>query len=372
MKKKTPPPSQKFNVGQVLKKAGVKKREKREQPLWDGPCLDTPQGGITQSLLNDFLSCPERFRIKTIEGLQVFDRFKPAIEYGNLWHTCEEYYARKADWKEPLKQAAQELVKRYPLQQEEVVKFYMACLTQFPEYVKYWKGHEQEKKRKPIAQEVSFSVPYELPGRVATVFLRGKWDQIDIIDGKLWLKENKTKGNPNELAIQKQLKFDLQTMLYLVAMRETYKEPIAGVRYNVIRRPFSGGKGSIKRKEPTKTNPQGETEKEYYERLGAYFKEEPAEWFMRWETQINAKQIQRYEKEFLIPTLLRLTDWYDSVSECFLRGKSPFEDMNGIHYRTPYGVYNPVSEAGFTDLDAYLDEGSEVGLVRCETLFPEL
>src|SRR5580658_5237243 len=62
-------------------------------PLWDGPESDTPNGGVTQSLLGSFLCCRERFRIKVVEGLQPADSFRRALEFGNLWHCAEEAFA---------------------------------------------------------------------------------------------------------------------------------------------------------------------------------------------------------------------------------------------------------------------------------------
>ena len=64
------------------------------KPLWSGPMDQGPQGGISQSLLGKFLSCRERFRLLVVEGLTDADSFSPRMEYGNLWHCCEEAYAK--------------------------------------------------------------------------------------------------------------------------------------------------------------------------------------------------------------------------------------------------------------------------------------
>ena len=77
--------------------------------------------------------------------------------------------------------------------------------------------------------------------------MRGKWDSVDYIGKRVYLQENKTKGDIDEQAIRHNLHFDLQTMLYMTALTEELEpQKIAGVRYNVIRRPLSGGKGSIR------------------------------------------------------------------------------------------------------------------------------
>ena len=176
-----------------------------------------------------------------------------------MWHICEEYYAGGTDWSKPLKEYCIALARKFPMDQSQVDKWYRVCQLQFPIYVTYWEQHPDVKARTPLLQEVSFKVPYVLPsGR--TVLMRGKWDSVDLIgegrEAGIYLQENKTKGDPNEEAIERQLTFDLQTMWYLTALQSycdqhedvgfnLHGKRLKGVRYNVIRRPLSGGKGSI-------------------------------------------------------------------------------------------------------------------------------
>lgn len=393
-----------------LKAAGVKEMKKRKEPLWRGPEID----GITQSLLGRFLVCRERFRLLVVEGLKPNEGWNHRLGYGNLWHTCEEALAANEPWQEKLKEYARAEIKAHPMDQETIRKWYNVCLVQFPEYVKYWAKHPDVKDRTPVFQEKDFNVLLTLPsGRV--VRLRGKWDAVDSIGkGKnagLWLQENKSKGDINELQMQRQLTFDLQTMLYLVALYEHQAQlkqeagayakvlgggdrlgtpvPIKGVRYNVIRRPLSGGKGSIKQAEGKYRNAKnkaeklqhgekvfvpGETDAEYYERLRRdYLSAEPEYWFMRWTTEISPEDINKFKVEFLYPILEQLCLWWDWVSS----NPEPFntdyaQQSSGIHWRTPFGFYNVLAEGGSTDVDEFLLSGSEVGLTRTENLFPEL
>ena len=95
------------------------------------------------------------------------------------------------------------------------------CRVQFPIYLRWWSKKKDEKGRVSLLQEQVFNVPYELPsGRV--VYLRGKWDGIDLIKGNVWLLEHKTKGDIDEHILNRNLSFDLQTMLYLVALHSEY------------------------------------------------------------------------------------------------------------------------------------------------------
>ena len=377
-----------------LKTAGVttlpQKKKPETEPLWEGPESNTPQGGITQSMFDSLLSCRVRAKIGLIDGLSSAEGFSKALEYGNLWHLAEEALAARKDWNGPLLAYSQKLARRYPLQQQEAVKWYEVCRRQFPVYVDYWKKHPDVKERTPILQEVAFRIPYELPsGRI--VILRGKFDSVDVIgkgkDRGIWLQENKTKGDVDEPTLQKNLTFDKQTMLYLTALAEAIKDPnnslipeefkslpLKGVRYNVIRRPLSGGKGSIRphaAKQTSKGFTPAETDQHYYDRLlNDYIIAEPAYWFMRWSAEVAKSEIEVYKNDFLNPFLENVCWWYD------LQVGNPVDvskfDLNCLHYRLPFGCYNSVNEGYETDACNFLRTGSTVGLVRRETLFPEL
>lgn len=393
-------------LGKAMKKAGANVPKKNTEPAWKGPQVD----GVTQSLLSPYLVCKERFRIKTIEGLAPHEEFNHVIEYGNMWHECEESLAmytspapsdqKCADmsWRSRLRDYCEKLCIKYQLQQTQIEKWYQVCKTQFPIYVEYWKKHPDVKKRTPLLAEETFKVPYTLPsGRV--VLLRGKWDSVDLVgkghNARIWLMENKTKGDVKEEQMQRQLTYDLQTMLYLIALREQlynfdtvdnsllggdYGMPI-GVRYNVIRRPLSGGKGSIKQKKPCKKYPNGQTLLEYYDELGGIIQEEPETYFMRWNVEITEKDVEKFKRETLNPVLENLCDDYEWWVACMKQELSPysymtrhslFPDHRLRHFRFPYGPYHVIGQGRVGELDQYLVNGDELGLERKSDLFPEL
>jgi len=277
-----------------------------------------------------------------------------------------------------------QLCQRYPLQQEQIVGWYDVCRTQFPLYVQYWSKHSDVKDRTPLLQEQVFHVPYKLPsGR--TVYLRGKFDSVDLIgkgkNAAIYLQENKSKGDIDEQQLKRQLGFDLQTFMYLIALSIFHasdnkckipvdtRYKIAGIRYNVVRRPLSGGKGSIRKHQPTKSNPAGETDAEFYARLAEVIMEDPGYFFMRWKVEVSQQDIERFKHEFFDNALEELCNWWHWVDSPEGR-KNPFADP--IHYRLPYGVYNPLLEGGSTEVDEFLSSKSELGLTRNNQLFREL
>ncbi len=365
------------------------RKPKPKTPLWKGPEED----GVTQSLLGSFLCCRERFRLKVVEGLTEADNFNHSIEYGNMWHICEEALAAQhspvvtdgTGWQSKLKKYCNELLVKYPLAKDQITKWYEVCKLQFPIYVEYWRKHPDVRARTPLLQEETFCVPYELPsGRI--VKLRGKWDSVDIIGKRnkagIWRQENKTKGEIKEEQLVRQLTFDLQTMLYLIALHEHRKLSmdnksilpsqalIKGVRYNVIRRPLSGGKGSIKPLKGTIKKPP-ETMPHYYDRLRGIIEEEPEHYFMRWQVVITPADIERFKRECLNPILEQLCEWWDYLH---LPDGTLTEDpfFSSTNFRLPYGVYNPMSLGFTTELDEYLASGSTIGLEKTDNLFPEL
>lgn len=373
-------------VGAFLKQKGVpvSSPQKSRAPVWKGPESQDAQGGITFSLLSRFLVCRERFYYLATEGLKAADDFNHRLEYGNMWHVCEEAAAKGVDFGPPLRAYCESLVLKYRFRQEQIQKWWNVCKVQFPVYLDYWKAHPDMTRRTPLQQEYVFRVPYQLAsGRI--VYLRGKRDAADIVHDDergpgLWLQENKTKGEVEEQLMRRQLTFDLQTMIYVVALlhdgsvlQSNAKVPFRGVRYNVVRRPLSGGRHTIVQHKPSKSNPLGETEEHYYDRLGECIKGEPEFFFMRWNIEVTPKEVTRFRERCLDPILEQLCHWYDIVV-AQRPEKSRLRTLPdwALTWQYPFGVYNPIDEGMSTDLDEFLATGSELNLQRATELFPEL
>lgn len=411
-----------------LKKTIKSHTERRKKPtnLWTGPNGEGPNGGVTQGLLAKFLSCRERFRLLVCEGLKPHDRFDKKREFGQMWHVCEEVLASPNHSLDALqcrlRLYREELFKKYPTDKDEINKWYKIVSRQFPLYVRHWSKHPDMVTRTPLLSEQVFDVPYRLPsGR--SVRLRGKWDSVDLVDGAVVLMENKTKGDIDEERLKSQLEsgFELQTQLYMVALAEYQKSkgqyrlggegiprgaPIAGVRYNVVRRPLSGGRGTIIQGKGTQGSKcpkcnavgrvilKGQTESsrcpkcdgqcrlggkppeadgEYYDRLLKYIEDEPEYFFMRWNVGVTSGDILKFREECLDPILETMSNWWSMVGKPEpITGQLQDYLLMGYHWRTPYNVWDPLSGGGMSEYDAHLRDGMEVGLERTSVLFPEL
>lgn len=348
-----------------LREHGATDQKPHKEPLWAGPTSDLPNGGISYSLISRWLTCKERFRIQVIDGLVPRPIFNPLLDFGTMWHICEENYARNADWQAHLSSCTAHYIKSYPNQQQQITHWYNLCKAEFPLYVDYWRHHDKKHKGtkiEPLLQESVFNVPYQLPsGR--TVYLKGKWDSVYLFQDKVWLQENKTKSSIDLVKIERQLSFDFQTMVYLIALKEDssliqYRDKLAGVRYNVIRR------SAHKSVESMVTKIQEDS------RNGRI-----SEWFARLDTRISDKDIKTFKDECLNPILETICNWWEWVSS-FNGRSNPFQYVKGsylsYHWRHPFGVRNIIDEGGATDLDYYITTGSRVGLIEATTLFPEL
>lgn len=365
----------------LSQKLGVKNRVIGDTgPLWAGPEGGGPNGGVSQSLLGRFLVCRERFRLYAIEGLAPYDSFSAPLEYGSMFHLCVES-ARNAKgkgssaWHEPLLDYTRELQKRYQLDADKVAHWYQMCLVQFPEYLKFWADDRND--RRVLETEETFDVKYTLPWSKRVVRLRGKRDGLSLLDGKVWLDENKTKSQIDQKKISRSLRFDLQTMMYLVAINEersylgdnnlkartSYRQggyrhfhPIGGVLYNVVRRSAHKTTDSMLKK----------MEEDIADGRGA-------EWFAKWCVPIGEGHVERFKTRCLDPILEWLCIWYEAVTNA-----KSITHLNATHlrelmnYQHPYGVYNVLDEGGSSEYDEYLENGSLVGLRKMKTLFPEL
>lgn len=360
---------------------------KQRVPVWAGPTDAGSRGGISQSLISRYLACRERFRVKVIEGLAASESFSAPLEYGNLWHAAEEAHAGRikgvnsTDWSAAVEAYAEKLSHKHPFQREQVSHWYSMCVAQFPVYVDWWARHPDMERRSPLLAEKVFHVSYQLPsGRV--VYLRGKWDSVDLVEYLVWIQENKTKSSIDAPKLQRMLRFDIQSLTYIVAFEHADlaqlglsektmrgKPGVHGVRYNVIRRSAHKSPESMLKK-MTEDIADGRG----------------GEWFARWNVEVSEDDVRRFRRECLDPVLENLCDDYEwwawlkvpqglgvlqDAYNSDLRAEV-FPTHISRHYRLPYGVWNTVAEGNIGEVDLYLETGSTAGLKRVDELFPEL
>ncbi len=199
-------------------------------------------------------------------------------------------------------------------------------------------------------------------------------------------------------------------MTHEEAMQVLCNHPVVGVRFNVVRRPLSGGKGNIVPHKPTKgtkcrkckgTGTQdyhgqpiacakchgagrtgakpAETDEAFYNRLRSdYISADPDYWFFRIRAEVSDRDVQVFRDTCLDPILENLCWWYDVTTYGGTTPRKHEADLfhrYGVppaSWRTPFGVWSALEEGGSTEYDHYMETGSEAGLRRTHTLFEEL
>lgn len=318
------------------------RRARKKKVMWD-----LYRDGISYSLLSKFVACRERFRIHAVEGMRVAGS-TDHLDFGNVFHKYLELSAKGFNnfqlqqWRD---KNSNDLVGHLGYRIFEV-------------YQDTWRS--QDTGISYISSEDVFEVPVYLPsGRI--VKLCGKYDEVfrKHVSNRLWLQENKTKGQVDEYAISHTLAHNLQTMLYSFTMGTHYNEHPEGVLYNVIRKP--GLKQGVK-----------ESDSEFIQRVMKDIDKRPEWYFYRWHVEFAPNDVMTFAKHTLFPLLEQVCLWWESIkANPFQPWTLPDGSINPHHYIRPFGIYDPFRN-GKGDFFDLITRGVETGLEVCEDPFPEL
>ncbi len=320
------------------------------------PFRDLEINGITYSFLAKFLGCREQARLQYVEGLQRTGTIE-AIDFGSCFHELLEHFAEgstcdQKSLKKKLDGWLADQKKYRQLQGYEFQKLFRLAeqvLMIFPIYLDYWKQQKGHEFRSDfVCQEQDFRLQQEIPWQGSTrgVTIRGRFDAIFRLKGRLWLMENKTKGLIDEEGITASLALDLQTMLYCRAIEMMYGEKPEGLLYNVIRRPALR---------------QGKTEtyQAYLDRIYRDIMARQSYYFMRWQVTFAKQDVDKWVQQTLNPLLSQVCLWWDEIKD---NPFNPFENPNRVHHFTnPEGLYSRFGRSEFFEL---LTRNSMHGLSR--------
>lgn len=325
--------------------------------------------GVSQSLLQKFTVCRDRYHKHACLGLKSTDR-KEAMEYGTIFHKLIEEGARMGDKYSRLKLVTimNEYIKAYHPSTESMLLAKIALM----QYHKYKEWENNKPKYRYIAQEPVFKEPIILPATnfnpcpeiqinipKTEIFIRGRIDEVIDINGDLWLQENKTKSRIDLSLIQDTVPENIQVMFYAVAASIKYKRPVKGIIYNVIRKP-----GQKQR--------QKESDNDFIERIGKEIESNPGYYFYRLAYAFPKGAVDKWKREELIPLLYQVYIWWRSIEK---NPNNPWVDeegnINPFHGRKSFGIYDPMvtGKGEFFDLIIY---GRKTNLVEDFEMFPEL
>lgn len=325
----------------------------------------TLEKGISFSLLSRFINCRERFRLYAVEGVREHSSSKEQMDFGTYFHELLEIHA---EFPHLSPTAVSRKAKKSITKPQKAI----ADLV-FNQYCEWY----SDQRYTYVAQEQEFFVPYTLPnGR--TVNLVGKSDEIIAAkDGTLWVQENKTKEKFNEYKIESSIPFDLQTLMYCIAIEKLFKRPVTGFVYNVIRKP-THKPAKIKEKytdpktKKQKTLSRAETQVEFHNRLKGVIANDPPHFFKRWEFALTPEHMNRWRQTTFDPLLTQLCMWWDSVKHDPF---SPWDLLNGDpnphHHLRPFGVYDPMTN-GTGDFFNLITRNRRIGTTSGNDCFSEL
>jgi len=325
--------------------------------------------GVSQSLLQKFSGCIDRYHKHAVLGLRETNR-KEAMEYGTLFHKLIELgaalgpkYTRQA-----LMRQMMDFIKgRYDSMESRMLA--RIAIAQYHVY-KDWESLLP--KYKYIAQEPVFNEPFTLPPisfepnediriRVPSgtvIPLRGRIDEV-IENNGMWIQENKTKSRIDISHIQDTIHTNIQVMFYAVCSELKYGRPCKGVIYNVIRKP------GLRQK-------VAESDDDFIERIIEDCKKQPTHYFYRLSYEFKPGEVKKWVREELLPLLYKVYIWWRSISA---NPTNPWVDQNGnvnpFHGRRSFGIYDSMTngKGDFYDLIVY---GRKSGLETTLEMFPEL
>ena len=346
----------------------------RTGPFWKGPCDDSESGGVTADLLKLFVLCPERTRLRYVEGLVREPRLDHKKLFARLFETALKEFRVSGTVGAGLDaayDACEREQDRYPGgdDRDKIVHWFNVLVPTFCGYIK----HRQENDiDQGATRSVQLLPDVATPVRTSYTVPSGREVTLVGPEGTSWkigagstayfrLLRRVVKGDLNPDRLLATARFDLDTMFAVVLHGGQVRE----VYYDMVRRPLSGGRGSISRYKPTAKNPQGESATAFYARLrDTVLDADPGYWYPHALVEIQPSDVEKFREKCLDPLLERLCDWYAVVSMI-----DDGRRRSGLgHYTAPF-----TTDAPATEYDEYLLTGSERGLTRrSKVAFPEL
>jgi len=208
---------------------------------------------LTQSEIATFKACPQkhwwRYRLLWVPYLVAASTLEGAGDHKGL-----EFLYKGLPY-DVCELAIREIFDNYLLKHQEAIskpddyrEARERCVKVFQNYISYWWGKDNRTAHHPDTGEPLIETEFQIPiyspsGRASRLFmLRGKWDRLVIIDGEVWIEENKTRAEISETSGDR-LVLDQQARIYCYAAMIYLGIPVRGVYYNLLRRKDAGRPG---------------------------------------------------------------------------------------------------------------------------------
>jgi len=291
--------------------------------MWKGPLID----GVTQSLINTFLECPYSFYIYTILGLKDPSDVNENLIWGDCYHVGLEHYIPSGDFEYAHQKMIEHLHTKYP-HHPDTYPFSLRKML--------WEYSLRKIKGSVVTEEI---IDDYIDINNYKVRVRGKKDGVitDHPDYGTVLVEHKAKGYIDPLKTREELHEDIQCNLYMKMQGNC-----EWVFYDLIKIP-EAQKYSPKR--GAREQPEKYMDRLFYSPdIGNYKDNYPISSYLHnWIHQgthfIPQEQQERVFDLTIKPTILRMIQWYDYVTQ----PDFDFEDpkwFNEIFYKHPVRHFN--------------------------------
>lgn len=283
-----------------------------KEPIWS-----FYHDGVTQSLINKYLTCKYQCRLEYYEGW-TSKKIQPWFIFGNAVHyVLQHYYLANRD-SPPIEQVDKWL-KEYkdilgkeiggfenlPLEKfEEVELIFLTVRKVLPFYFIHYRN--EFNKHFFVKTERVFKVPIDLfNGR--NTFINGKFDGIynDEKDNLLIMDHKCLFYRFDELSFGETVKFDIQANLYLLAAYHMFNKVPKGIVFNVIR------KHGLKQK-------QEEPLKDFANRVMFDIMQRPEHYFMRIPYYVVEQELFHWADTELRQLLFDIEIWYKSGCKSYI------------------------------------------------------
>lgn len=271
----------------------------------------TMDDGITASMIAAFLECREQCRLRYLKKLSLAGCTPEYFVYGAMMHNALEMFYRVLgkttkvtavnDGLSAICRFEPSHVGRVPpeiLNRDAELKrtAMIAAGAYFDHCITAKDKHFQDWKRDWLETEGQFHLP--AADHRFGFSLRGMRDGLYRTDGNvLGLLETKNYSRVNEWLMMDGLPANLQTMLYLVALREEYPGQLKfEVMYNVIHR------CSLRQY-------KAESDRDFAKRFRLDMATRPEFYFRRYRYALRKTEIDKWERAVLLPILDAMNDW---------------------------------------------------------------
>jgi len=271
---------------------------------------DLKTDGVTKTLLNHFIECP----LKADYFLQGWESKKLPmhIHWGSIFHDVKEIvYTNKVLRRKKvtdiyISKVIKRIAKNYrkgtwTADEEQEFEIMLGQISAIVKpYFDMWKVHDRKLDYLPFEEAFLTKVH---GGTVGKVPMRGRWDGLFIRKGddKVWVQETKTKAqiSPNLSAV---IPRDLQVNMYQLAAELLTGKEVAGVLYDVVRRP------GLRRHKGSKNKPQ-ETLPDFINRIRVDIEKRPQHYFQRIEVVLDKKEYNAWKKKEFPKLIRRFSLW---------------------------------------------------------------